>query len=64
VAQQQREEDGAEAGSQERGEEVTEVEANTMCIAVRAALGFRWADLPSDSWSKAGNSSWCDPRIT
>jgi hypothetical protein len=30
VAQQQREEDGAEAGSQERGEEVTEVEANTM----------------------------------
>ena len=65
VQQQQREEEvGHEQGGQECGEEVTEVEANTMYIAVWDALGFRWAGSPSDSWSKVGGSSWCDPRIT
>ena len=42
VQQQQREEEvGQEQGGQECGEEVTEVEANTMYIAVWDALGFR-----------------------
>ena len=40
------------------------MEANTMYIAVWDALGFRWAGSPSDSRSKVGGSSWCDPRIT